>query len=94
MPDAFQIWREPFTELRIPLLFNLRRDPFEKAQIDANVYHDWFLDRAFVLVPMQQIAAKFPQVHGRLSAQPDAGILQPGKDPGADRERRGRQVIF
>ena len=57
--DAFQIWREPFTELRIPLLFNLRRDPFERAQIDSNVYHDWFLDRAFVLVPMQQIAGKF-----------------------------------
>ena len=59
--DAFQIWREPFTELRIPLLFNLRRDPFEKAQIDANVYHDWFLERPFVVVPMQQIAGKFFQ---------------------------------
>ncbi|MEM8495430.1 MAG: sulfatase-like hydrolase/transferase, partial [Planctomycetota bacterium] len=57
--DAFQIWREPFVELRIPLLFNLRRDPFEKAQIDANVYHDWFLDRPYVIVPMQQIAGKF-----------------------------------
>ncbi|MDG2012589.1 MAG: arylsulfatase, partial [Pirellulaceae bacterium] len=57
--DAFQIWREPFVELRIPLLFNLRRDPFEKAQIDSNTYHDWFLDRAYVLVPMQQVAAKF-----------------------------------
>ncbi len=59
--DAFQIWREPFTELRVPLLFNLRRDPFEKAQIDANVYHDWFLNHAFVLVPMQQLAGKFYQ---------------------------------
>jgi arylsulfatase len=57
--SAFQIWREPFTELRIPLLFNLRRDPFEKAQIDANVYHDWFLDRPYVIVPMQQLAGKF-----------------------------------
>jgi arylsulfatase len=47
--------------LRVPLLFNLRRDPFEKAQIDANVYHDWFLDHVFVLVPMQQIAGKFFQ---------------------------------
>ena len=57
--DAFQIWREPFIELRVPLLFNLRRDPFEKAQIDANNYHDWFLDRPFVIVPMQQIAGRF-----------------------------------
>ena len=56
---TFQLWREPFTELRIPLLFNLRRDPFEKAQHNSNTYHDWFLDRAFVLIPMQQLASKF-----------------------------------
>lgn len=59
--DAFQIWREPFVELRVPLIFNLRRDPFEKAQIDANVYHDWTLDHVYVIVPMQQIAARFFQ---------------------------------
>ncbi|MCA9073260.1 MAG: arylsulfatase, partial [Planctomycetaceae bacterium] len=56
---TLQLWREPFVELRIPLLFNLRRDPFEKAQHNANTYHDWFLDRAFVLVPMQQLAGQF-----------------------------------
>ncbi len=56
---AFEVWREPFTELRVPLLFNLRRDPFEKAQHNANTYNDWFLERVFVLAPMQQLAAKF-----------------------------------
>ncbi|WP_228289105.1 arylsulfatase [Marinobacter salinisoli] len=58
---AFEVWREPFTELRVPLLFNLRRDPFEKAQHNSNTYNDWFLDRAFVLVPMQAAAAQFAQ---------------------------------
>jgi arylsulfatase len=58
---AFEVWREPFTELRVPLLFNLRRDPFEKAQHNANTYNDWFLDHAFILVPMQAAAAKFAQ---------------------------------
>ncbi|MEM9187199.1 MAG: arylsulfatase [Planctomycetota bacterium] len=53
------VWMEPFIQLRIPLLFNLRRDPFEKAQHNANVYWDWYLDRAFVLVPMQGIAKNF-----------------------------------
>jgi arylsulfatase len=57
--QAFGVWREPFIELRIPLLFNLRRDPFEKSQHNSNTYHDWFLDRAFVLVPIQGLAAKF-----------------------------------
>jgi arylsulfatase len=57
--EAFGVWREPFTELRVPLLFNLRRDPFEKAQHNANTYNDWFLDRPFIIVPLQQFAAKF-----------------------------------
>jgi arylsulfatase A-like enzyme len=57
--EAFGVWREPFTELRLPLLFNLRRDPFEKAQHNSNTYNDWFLDRPFVVVPLQQVAAKF-----------------------------------
>jgi arylsulfatase len=52
-------WREPFVELRVPLLFNLRRDPFEKAQHNSSTYNDWFLDRAFVLVPIQQLAGRF-----------------------------------
>jgi len=59
--QAFGVWREPFIELRVPLLFNLRRDPFEKAQHNANVYEDWFLDRAFIIVPIQSLAAKFLQ---------------------------------
>jgi hypothetical protein len=56
---TLQIWFEPFTELRVPLLFNLRRDPFEKSQHNANTYNDWFLDRPFVVVPLQQLAGKF-----------------------------------
>lgn len=56
---AFGVWREPFVELRAPLLFHLRRDPFEKAQHNSNTYNDWWLDRPFVLVPIQQLAGKF-----------------------------------
>jgi arylsulfatase len=57
--QAFGVWREPFVELRVPLLFNLRRDPFERAQHNANVYDDWLLDRVFVLAPLNAIAGKF-----------------------------------
>jgi arylsulfatase len=59
--QAFEVWREPFTELRVPLLFNLRRDPFERAQHNSNTYNDWFLAHAFVCVPMQTLAGKFLQ---------------------------------
>jgi arylsulfatase A-like enzyme len=57
--EAFGVWREPFVELRTPLLFNLRRDPFEKSQHNSNTYNDWFLDRPFIIVPIQTLAAKF-----------------------------------
>ncbi|WP_370197396.1 arylsulfatase [Roseibium sp.] len=59
--QAFGVWQEPFTELRVPAVFNLRRDPFEKAQHNANIYFDWLLDRAFVIVPIQALASRFLQ---------------------------------
>src|SRR5262249_56815578 len=57
--EAIGVWREPFTDLRVPFLFHLRRDPFEKAQHNSNTYNDWFLDHVFVIVPIQALAAKF-----------------------------------
>ena len=56
---GFGVWREPFTELRVPLLFNLRRDPFEKSQHASNTYNDWFLSRVYLIAPMQAYAAQF-----------------------------------
>ncbi len=57
--EAFGVWREPFVELRIPLIFNLRRDPFERAQHNANTYNDWFLDRPFILFGINSVAMNF-----------------------------------
>ncbi len=44
---TMQIWAEPFTPLRVPKLFNLRTDPFERADITSNTYWDWFIDRVY-----------------------------------------------
>jgi arylsulfatase len=55
---TLQVWSEPFVELRIPKLFNLRRDPFERADTDSNTYWDWYLDRAFMLYVGQAIVAR------------------------------------
>ncbi|WP_236012299.1 arylsulfatase [Marinobacter mangrovi] len=57
--QAFGVWQEPFVELRVPQIFNLRRDPFEKAQHNANIYYDWLLDHAFIIVPIQALATQF-----------------------------------
>jgi arylsulfatase A-like enzyme len=57
--QGFGVWREPFTDLRVPLLFHLRRDPYERAQHNANVYEDWALDRVFIIFGAQTVALKF-----------------------------------
>ena len=56
---TFQAWREPFVPLRIPLLVNLRRDPYERGMVTSNTYDDWFLDRAYMLVPAQAYVGQF-----------------------------------
>ncbi|GJM30448.1 MAG: arylsulfatase [Cyclobacteriaceae bacterium] len=56
---TLQAWSEPFTPLRIPLIFNLRRDPYERAQKTSNTYYDWLLDHAFLLVPAQAYVGEF-----------------------------------
>jgi arylsulfatase len=53
------IWGEPLVKTRIPLLFNLRADPYERASITSNTYWDWYLDHVFLLTPMQGLAAQF-----------------------------------
>jgi arylsulfatase len=57
--QAFGVWMEPFTDLRVPLLFNLRRDPYERAQHNANIYYDWLLDRPFIIFGTTAIATEF-----------------------------------
>ena len=56
---TLQIWAEPFTPLRVPKIFNLLTDPYERADITSNTYYDWLLDHAFMLVPAQSIAGEF-----------------------------------
>jgi arylsulfatase A-like enzyme len=66
-PGTLRVWAEPFTRLRVPKMFNLRTDPYERADITSNTYYDWVLDHAWVCVPMQayvlnmlQSFAQFP----------------------------------
>ncbi|ALM51708.1 arylsulfatase [Halomonas huangheensis] len=56
---TLKLWANPFTPLRVPLIFNLRRDPYERAQITSNTYYDWLLDHVFLLVPAQAYVGNF-----------------------------------
>jgi arylsulfatase A-like enzyme len=56
---TLQAWFEPFVPLRVPKLFNLRTDPFERADKTSNTYWDWFIDRIFLVLPAQSIVGDF-----------------------------------
>ena len=53
------IWAEPFTKLRVPKMFDLRADPYERADITSNTYYDWLFDHAYLVVPAQAYVADF-----------------------------------
>ena len=54
------VWREPFVSMRVPKIYNLRSDPFERGDSDASMFYDkWLVDRAFMLVPAQAIVGIF-----------------------------------
>ena len=55
---TMQLWAEPFVELRLPKIFNLRRNPFERADENSNGYWNWLAEHAFVIYPMLALTAE------------------------------------
>jgi len=58
-PGTMLVWSEPYVNTRMPWLFNLRTDPYERASITSNTYWDWYLDHVFLLVPAQAYVGQF-----------------------------------
>jgi arylsulfatase len=56
---TLQVWAEPLVSLRIPKLFNLRTDPFERADSTSNTYWDWYLSKAYLILAAQAMVAQF-----------------------------------
>jgi arylsulfatase A-like enzyme len=66
-PGTLALWAEPFVTLRLPKLYNLRTDPFERADITSNTYYDWFIDHVpqvlaaqIIVVPFLETFKEFP----------------------------------
>jgi arylsulfatase A-like enzyme len=59
MQTAFQmnVWANPLVKLRVPHIFNLRRDPFERADYNSNTYWDWMVDHVPQLYAVQALVA-------------------------------------
>jgi arylsulfatase len=58
-PGTMAVWQREFRNLRLPYLFNLRMDPFERATITSNTYWDWYIRHVFLLVPAQEKVGEF-----------------------------------
>lgn len=56
---TLQLWQEPMVVLRFPKLFNLRTDPYERADKTSNTYWDWVLDHVFLFIPVQKVVGDF-----------------------------------
>jgi arylsulfatase len=56
---TLELWAEPFTVLRIPKLYNLRTDPYERADITSNTYWDWYMSKAYMIMGSQAIVGTF-----------------------------------
>ena len=59
VPGTLRIWAAPFVNLRVPKIFNLRTDPYERADITSNTYYDWLMDHVFLLIPAQDYVGQF-----------------------------------
>jgi arylsulfatase A-like enzyme len=58
-PGTLRVWAEPFVPLRVPKLFNLRTDLYEHADVTSNIYYDWFLDHAYLVLAAQSLMVQF-----------------------------------
>ena len=56
---TLELWAEPFTVLRVPKLFNLRTDPYERADVTSNTYWDWYMSKAYMIMAAQAIVGEF-----------------------------------
>lgn len=59
MKGTMAIWAEPFVTLRLPKIFNLRTDPYERADVTSNTYYDWLIDRSYLLLAAQPYVGEF-----------------------------------
>jgi len=56
---GMQVWAEPLVMMRIPALYDIRADPFERTKEEAVNYGDWSFRHIFVIVPAQEGMAKY-----------------------------------
>jgi hypothetical protein len=72
---GLKVWMQPLVTLPAPKIFNLRSDPFERAEHGAGDYDKWFVEHLFVLVPAQAIVRQVPTIFPGVSTAAKTGQL-------------------
>jgi arylsulfatase A-like enzyme len=92
--QSTSVWQEPLVKLRLPTIFNLRLDPFERADFNSNRYWDWVVNHIFMMYEMQALVAgqigefaKFPPRQKPASFNLDAVLAQVQTASGAARAK-------
>ena len=93
MRGTVGVWLEPLVVLRAPKLFNLRSDPFKRADTTSNTYWDWFMDRIYLMVPAQGIVGEFLQTSCSSRRQKAASFTIDRCRP-RSRQPRGRALVW
>ena len=58
-PGTLLVWMEPFTKLRLPKIFDLHSDPYERADITSNSYYEWELGNNAAMAVGPAVVSKF-----------------------------------
>jgi arylsulfatase len=60
-PGTLLIWAEPLTALRMPMLYDLHADPYERADITSNTYYDWVLSKGYIILAASTVVGNYLQ---------------------------------
>ena len=94
LSTSTNVWADPMVKLRLPHIFSLRRDPFERADFNSNMYWDWCINHVFLLYGAQALVAgqienyvKYPPRQKAASFNLDAVMAQLGPAVKAEKEQ-------
>jgi arylsulfatase len=94
-----QVWAEPMVKMRLPHIFSLRRDPFERADFNSNVYFDWMINHVPQLYLAQALVAaqienyvKYPPRQKAASFNLDAVMAQLGPAIAAEKVKEAAET--
>jgi arylsulfatase len=93
-PGTLRIWAEPFTKLRMPKLFDLRADPYERADITSNTYYDWMISNPAAFLASQAARRPVPQELQGIPPQPAPRELQHRPDHRKNATERRRRTMI